>query len=175
MRDYNKIIFDKINAWQGRIPLLDAFGRAGAEWVIIASLGWFASSSFVVYYPDWRRAMVAPAVFLAAWIVAWLINIAIGYFIKEPRPSVTQPDAKQLFKPLMNWKSFPSDHAMSAFLLFFFALIFALPGAWALFVLALWVVFGRMFSGVHYPVDIIGGLAVASVVAVWAKYILLFF
>jgi undecaprenyl-diphosphatase len=174
MIDYNKQIFDKINSWQGKNRWLDAFGRAGAEWVIVAMCGWFIAASAIVYWPNWRAILFTLATFVVSWLIAWGIDVGIGFFVREPRPAVTEPESKQLFKPSMSWKSFPSDHAMSAFLLFFVALIFGLPGAWAMLVLALWVVFGRLYAGVHYPIDFIGGFFVAATAAVWVKYILLF-
>lgn len=174
MKDYNRIVFDKINSWQGKNRWLDAFGRAGAEWVIIAMCGWFMTAAGIVCWPDWRAALAPFFTFLGAWAFAWCVDIGIGLFVEEPRPGVTEPQSKQLFKPSMSWKSFPSDHAMSAFLLFFIAMIFGLPGAWALGVLALWVVFGRLYAGVHYPIDIIGGFFIAGLVAVWIKFLTLF-
>ncbi|MCX6781674.1 MAG: phosphatase PAP2 family protein [Candidatus Magasanikbacteria bacterium] len=174
MRDYSRIIFDKINFWQGKNRWLDAIGRAGAEWVIVAMCGWFAAAAAIICWPDWRAAFAPLVTFAAAWAFAWCVSVGIGFFVDEPRPHVSEPESKQLFKPSMSWKSFPSDHSMSAFLLFFIALIFGLPGAWALFVLAVWVVFGRLYSGVHYPIDIIGGFFLAAAVAVWVKYLMLF-
>jgi len=161
----NTKIFFKINNLVGRNKWLDAFGRAGAEFVIVGMLGWYAASAFVDRRPDWKD-VAWPIIFLAgAWLVAWLINIIIGEIVKEPRPHLTYPEAKLLFTPMMSWKSFPSDHAMSAFLIFFMAVIFNLPGAEMLLGLALWVSWGRVYSGVHYPLDVLGGLAVAVLVA----------
>ena len=174
MRDYNKIIFDKINSWQGRNHWLDAFGRAGAEWVIVAMCGWYVSASFLACWPDWKSALGPIFILAGVWVLTWCLDIAIALIVREPRPQITEPGIRQLFKPMMSWKSFPSDHAMTAFLIFFAACVFGLAGALALFILALWAVFGRMFSGVHYPIDIIGGISMAAVAAIWLKFILIF-
>jgi undecaprenyl-diphosphatase len=174
MRDFNRILFDKINSWQGKNPWLDAFGRAGAEYVIVGSLGWFGASTFINCWPDWRSALGPLLILGGAWIFAWCVDIGIALIIREPRPHISEPATNQLFKPMMSWKSFPSDHAMSAFLIFFVAVALGLPGAWALGVLALWVCFGRLYSGVHYPLDIIGGMCTAAVVTIWLKILLLF-
>ncbi|MFA5128162.1 MAG: phosphatase PAP2 family protein [Patescibacteria group bacterium] len=173
MKDYNRLIFDKINSWQGRNPWLDAFGRAGAEWVIVAMLGWYAAATFLACWPDWKSAFGPIIILAGVWVLTWCVDVAIGYFVHEMRPHITEPATRQLFKPMMGWKSFPSDHTMTAFLIFFTACVFGLAGTPALFVLALWAAFGRMFSGVHYPIDIIGGISTAGVAAIWLKFILI--
>ncbi len=172
MRNYNLDLFNKINNLVGKNKWLDAFGRAGAEWVIIASCGWFIASAFISYSPFWISAFAPLITFAAAWIFAWTLNIALGFIVHEPRPQISEPQTRELFHPLMHWKSFPSDHAMSSFLLFFMALIFGLPGSWALLVFAFWVIFGRVFAGVHYPIDVIGGFSVAACVATWTAVLL---
>ncbi|MDD2758080.1 MAG: phosphatase PAP2 family protein [Patescibacteria group bacterium] len=172
MKDYNKIFFDKINSWQGKNRWLDAFGRAGAEWVVIVMVAWLMASVFVVYAPDWSAVWWLIFTLSIAWLVGWLADIGIGLFVREPRPQVNEPQIKQLFTPFSYWKSFPSDHAMTAFLIFFLMLALGLPGAWAMFILAFWVAFGRLYAGVHYPIDILGGLTVAAGVAVWTRLIL---
>lgn len=156
----------------GRNRWLDAFGRAGAEWVIVASFGWFVASAFISYSPFWINALAPVITFAGAWLLAWTLNIALGFIVREPRPQITEPQIRELFRPLMHWKSFPSDHAMTAFLIFFIALIFGLPGSWALFVFAFWIIFGRIYSGVHYPIDVIGGFSIAACVAAWTAVLL---
>jgi membrane-associated phospholipid phosphatase len=54
------------------------------------------------------------------------------------------------------------------------ALIFHLPLAWALLPMALWVVWGRVYAGLHYPFDIIGG-AVLAALTVTIFYICILF
>lgn len=174
MKDYNLYIFEKINSWQGKNRWLDAFGRAGAQWAVVASALWYLVSALIVCRPEYVNALAPILTCFVAWIFLWLLGIGIGLVVHEPRPEMTLSGIHKLFTPLMRWKSFPSDHAMTAFLFFFCALIFGLPGAWALLVLALWVSFGRIFSGAHYPIDIIGGLATAALAAIWMQVIMLF-
>ena len=52
------------------------------------------------------------------------------------------------------------------------AYVFHLPSAWALVLMAMWVMWGRVYAGVHYPLDILGGTAVAGLVATIGSYIL---
>lgn len=163
--DLNSKIFFKINALVGKSKLLDSFGRAGAEWVMVAMIGWYTVAVLVDRMPD-RRMVLVPLVFLGvSWCVGWGINLLLAFSVREHRPYIAYPQAKTLFKPMMSWKSFPSDHSMSAFIILFTACTFNLPGSWALFPMALWVVWGRVYAGVHYPLDILGGLGVAVFVA----------
>ncbi|MBP7927761.1 phosphatase PAP2 family protein [Patescibacteria group bacterium] len=168
--DLNAKIFLKINSLVGKSKLLDSFGRAGAEWVIIAMIAWYIGATFVDRMPDKTKVFWSLVFLFGAWCVGWLINLGLAVSVREPRPYVSYPYIKFLFKPLMSWKSFPSDHSFSAFLVFFMACIFNLPGAWALGVMAVWVVWGRVYAGVHYPLDILGGAVVAGFVATISYY-----
>ncbi|MSU75013.1 MAG: phosphatase PAP2 family protein [Candidatus Magasanikbacteria bacterium] len=170
--NFNVRLFKRINALVGTSKWLDAFGRAGAELVVVAMLVWFVIVDLFAYLPS-KRAVIIPILFLGTtWTAGWFLDLFIGLIVREPRPHMTHTESKLLFTPLMNWKSFPSDHGMSAWLIFFMAVIFHLPFAYGLGPLALWVSWGRVYAGVHYPFDIVGGMAVAGLVATGAYYVL---
>jgi undecaprenyl-diphosphatase len=174
MNDINTAIFFVINKLVGRSRFLDNFGRAGAEWLIIAMGAWYGGAVLVARMPETAR-VIWPLVFLlVGWSVMWLINLGVASLVRESRPFVTYPHIKTLFTPLMAWKSFPSDHAASAFIIVFFAYLFNLPGSWALIPMAIWVCWGRVFAGVHYPLDIVGGFTVALFVSMIARYLAMF-
>lgn len=171
MMDLNTKIFLKINKLIGKNKWLDSFGKAGAEFVIIAMAGWYFVSVMVsssTLEKLYTRLLALPI----AWIFAWLLDLLIAFLVKENRPQVQLPEIKQLFTPMMSWKSFPSDHAMTAFLIFFLAIIFGLPYISGLFVLALWVVWGRVYCGVHYPLDALAGFLTALVSSLIMYYFL---
>ena len=174
MMDINTKVFLKINAPVGKSKLLDAFGRAGAEWVILAMLGWYTAGVFINCMPEVWPVLIPLIFFLGSWCLGWLIGLGIGMSLREPRPYVNNPQVKLLFRPLMSWKSFPSDHSMSAWLMDFMDYIFHLPGAWALAPMALWVAWGRVYAGLHYPLDIFGGIGVAVFVSALAGYVVNF-
>ncbi len=170
----NSQILAKINGLSGRNRWLDAFGRAGAEWVILAIVAWYAVGVFMTRAA--RQEIIVPlAILAAAWLAGLLLNYILAKIMREPRPYLTNPEIKLLFIPLSGWKSFPSDHVMSAFLILFLALMFHLPAAWSLLPLALWVAWGRLYAGLHYPLDIIGGVCVAGLLAVAVKYAVSYF
>jgi len=156
----------------GKNRWLDAFGRAGAEWVIIGMFGWYASVSFIISYGNLFKMALPLLALGSAIVVGWLFSNIVAEFVKEVRPRMTYPEIKILFWPLYSYKSFPSDHAMAAFMIFFMAIIFNLPTAWELLPLAVWVGFGRVYAGVHYPADILGGFSLASIIALMSFFVL---
>lgn len=166
----NTQLFLAINRLQGQNKWLDAFGRAGAEWVIVAMVGWYAVGTFVDLRPDSQAMWIQYAFFAIAWLVGIGLSHGIGFLAHQPRPFVTLPETKKMINPI-GTKSFPSDHALSAWLVFFLAFIFNVPGFEALLPLALWVSWGRVYAGVHYPFDIFGGMLVAALVAGCSAYL----
>lgn len=173
--DWNTKLFYKVNSLVGRYKWLDIFGRAGAEYVIFGSFGWYISA--VLISDANRQAAFVKLAFLGLVLfLGWGISQFIGLVVKERRPIILHPEIKTLFTPISNWKAFPSDHALFAFAIFFLAIIFHLPGAWALLPMALWIAWGRVYCGVHYPIDIIGGAVLSGLlgVAAWFSYLLIF-
>ena len=105
--------------------------------------------------------------FAGAVGTALFLSLLIGLLARQPRPESELPEVKQLIKTISSWKAFPSDHAAVSFLLSFLVLLSG--GAiweWAMPLgLAVLVAVARVYVGVHYPRDIIGGFVLASVIA----------
>lgn len=169
---WSENLFLKINGLLGKNRWLDSFGRAGAEWAIVAMGAWYITACFLVF-GETGQIVFCVGILAILILVGWVINIILWLFKKEVRPHLRFPESKYLFWPASSWKSFPSDHAMCAFIIFFCALFLSLPGAWALLILALWVIFGRVYAGVHYPHDVLGGAMVATAISL-LYYIFLF-
>ncbi|MFA7654249.1 MAG: phosphatase PAP2 family protein [Candidatus Magasanikbacteria bacterium] len=176
MIDINLYIFQRINSLAGKNKWLDAFGRAGGEWVIFGMLGWFFVISWLAMRANLQVSIRSIGILMISSLLGWVLNWLLALFIHEPRPFVKDPNNNTMFHPLFpslfKWKSFPSDHTMFAFTIFFTALVLHLPLVWPLFVLALWVGWGRIYAGVHYPGDIVGGFAVAMFVGSVANYVI---
>lgn len=161
----NTRLFFSINHLSGRSRFLDAFAQAGAEWVLPIMIGWFAVADFT-YYDRNLPALVLSIVtlgFLAIFGLA--LSYGVAALVREPRPYVRHGEmVKTLFRPLFSWKSFPSDHSLGVFLIVGVAYCFGLPWLLPLIIMALWVCFSRIYAGVHYPADILGGFVLGAVV-----------
>ena len=170
----NYRLFLKLNSKVGKNYWLDAFGRAGAEWVIFGMGGWYVAISLILNFGN-KFAMYLPIfTFLVCAGIGLIISNIIGFFVQEVRPRLRFPEIKILFWPASNWKSFPSDHAFDAFLIFFLALIFGFPTAWSLLPLAILVGWGRVFSGVHFPLDVVAGMVLSGLIASVSYFVLHF-
>ena len=108
---------------------------------------------------------------LSAIVVADMITIAFKYFVDRPRPFVRYAQPKVLV-PMPHDASFPSGHSATSFAAATM-LSFAFPKfAPVLLILAAAVAYSRVYVGVHYPVDIIGGAALGALVAFLLRAVL---
>ena len=105
----------------------------------------------------------------AAGGVALLLVQPISKAVERARPFVDHPHAKLLISHARD-PGFPSDHATGAF-----AMAMALwfydrtIGAVAL-VLAAIIAFARVYVGVHYPADVVGGALIGIGVAMIFRF-----
>jgi undecaprenyl-diphosphatase len=112
-------------------------------------------------YRRWGTfALTVVAVALAGWSATGLKAL-----VDRERPSSRYLEPKTLV-PAPHDASFPSGHAATSFAAATM-LSFAFPRlAPALFVLASAVAFSRVYVGVHYPLDVLGGAVLGALVAI---------
>jgi undecaprenyl-diphosphatase len=138
---------------------LSWIGTEGAIWIVLAA----------VLAALWRR----PGFFLqlvAADLIADALSYGLRDWIGRDRPPLAYPRPKPLVA-VPHTSSFPSGHAATAFACAT-VLAFALPRyAMAFFVLAAAIAFSRVYVGVHYPLDVIGGAVLGVVVAIALRWL----
>lgn len=137
-----------------------------ARWLVFAFIGVAAS-----YWASKREA-ARHAVIEAFWAGALALSATavIAVLVARARPFMVGDSGVLLLIPAPFNLSFPSGHTATAFALAA-AFAFGSDGRkWPLFVLASLVALGRLFVGVHYPTDLLGGavlgIACASLVRV---------
>jgi len=162
----NESWFTAINSLAGKNPILDAFMIFCAKYLIyiiplILLYLWFRKSD-----EDKKFSLFL----FSSVILSIIISMAISAFYYHPRPF-----AIGLGTQLISHKpdsSFPSDHTAA---MFGFALSFLFfkryRSGTVLVILATLVGFARVFCGVHFPLDIIGGFFV-GLISTWLLFTL---
>ena len=152
------IIFQKINGLANNSKLLDFIGVFFAEyllWVIVGVL-------VILFFIKKTRSMTIAAgisIIFGRYIITEIIKRL--YF--SPRPYLILDDVKKIITENHDYQSFPSGHTT-----IFFALataIYFFNKKWGIvcFVLAILVGLSRMFVGVHWPIDILGGAVIGII------------
>lgn len=94
----------------------------------------------------------------------------IHLFLQIPRPFITYH-----FQPLIappNSFSFPSAHATCISIMAFAYFFTKSKWAWPFLILAIFVGFTRVYVGVHFPIDILGGLLLGFVISYLIGFIM---
>lgn len=163
-------LFQAINSLAGDYRLIDVIGRFAAEHGILV----MALLLAVLWFMDWgisrTKNRYAVALALETLIVARLVITPIIRAIwPRVRPFV-EHQATLLINQSPLEPGFPSGHAVMAFALALGVIIYnRKAGLWLLF-LAIMVSLSRVFVGVHYPTDIVGGFLLALVVTLIINY-----
>ena len=152
----------RLERWvvQHRTPWLDDLfvalshiGNSGLVWLVLALLATVL----------WRR----PSIFLfvlAGNLISGYASFGLRQAIGRDRPPHRFPDPPPIVDVPVS-DSFPSGHSASAFACAaLLAWLTPLPKV-PLFALAGLIAFSRVYNGVHYPLDVIGGAVLGLAVA----------
>ena len=155
-------LFEAVNEWPrwigGPLELVMHIGTIGAGLVLIAAVA-------VTHLPQRPRPVVAVTV---ATFVGWRLDDVVKEIIERPRPAVLPFGA--IVRDHATGYGFPSGHTTLAFA---FATVLhpLLPRRvrWIPWAVATAVGLARMYVGVHWPMDVIGGAALGIAVGAAAN------
>jgi undecaprenyl-diphosphatase len=165
----NYELFQAINQYAGRVPWLDnALILIGENLLYVMALSllvlWFLSYGHT--QRENRRTVIC-ALLTAAF--SYGIAQLISALYDHPRPFVTY-EVHQLVAHAAD-SSFPSDHAILSFALAWAVLFRNRAWGWVLLAGAVLTGLSRIYFGVHYPADILGGAGVSLVVGAIVAFI----
>ncbi len=135
---------------QAALIVLTQLGNWGLFWIMLAVGFWLAGAG--------DRGVVVAMTTASVYLTLFL-NFAIKLVLRRRRPASSDPDLRPLVRPPASM-SFPSSHAAMSFaaagvFTSFFPFLFPL-----FYGLALLMSLTRVYVGVHYPSDILGGAIV---------------
>ena len=138
---------------------LSIIGRGGAVWIVIA---------LALVALDRRRLRAAAVVLAAVALALVLTDLVVKPLVGRARPFESAVATRVIDRRPLTY-SFPSGHAASAV-----AGAVTLSRIWPTARLALWalatlVALSRIYVGVHYPLDVIGG-AVLGMACAWVAH-----
>jgi undecaprenyl-diphosphatase len=149
-------ILKLINDLAGKNQYLDWLGIFAAKYLIFLMVIALVLGLLIKRWPDYRLAIIKAFI---SGAFAYVINYLIGFIYFRPRPFVLNEVTKLIDKSPLE-KSFPSDHTAVAFALAFSLYFYNKKLGSVLLFLAFIVSLGRIYVGVHYPLDILGGVLV---------------
>lgn len=150
--NFDLYLFSIINGFAGKRKWLDVLAIFFAQYlgyilVIFLFVFAFVSKNIIIF--------ISPILF--GLFSRFVINEAIYFFYKRKRPPALTPANVLINIP--KHLSFPSGHASFFFALSFTLLAFNANLGIIFLVLSFLISFFRIFSGVHWPSDILAGIA----------------
>lgn len=142
------------------IPMITALSEHGEIWIF--------SCILLLCFRRTRRygVMMAAALFFSLVFT----NLLLKNIVARPRPYTHLPELTLLVSPLTDW-SFPSGH--SSISLAGSVVLWFWNKRWGIvaLVLALMIVFSRLYLSVHYPTDLLAGMAIGTMCAFLARWL----
>jgi undecaprenyl-diphosphatase len=161
-------IFKNINYLAGKSKLLDWFAVFCAKYLLYVMIMVLFLSAVELH----SRGIFFYSL-LAGLVAAFCVNTIIYIFYKKRRPAELK-SAKVLIAVPQN-PSFPSRHAALAFGMSFYVFFYSIPLAIVFIICSCLIGISRVFCGVHWFSDILGGVisGLLSTIIIYYLYLLI--
>ena len=166
LEDMDRRVFDSVASWHS--PLLD---RTMPELSVAASMSrlWMGIAALFVVFGGAKGRRTAAEGMIAIGINSFMANVVLKSAVRRTRPTDPVPEERRLVQP--DSSSFPSGHTASA-AAFSGIVDRAYPKLWLpINGLAATVGFSRVYTGVHYPGDVLAGWLLGKAVAWGVSYV----
>lgn len=164
----NNYLFWKVYSFSGRADWLDRFIIFSAEW-----LGYLLVLGVIILFIANRKKYFNLALVSigSAVIGRGIFVTIIRFFYEHPRPFMVFENITQLINHDISW-SFPSGHATFYFALAAGVYLYNKKLGAVYLVLAGLIGWARIVAGVHWPYDILGGIALGVVTALLIRFLI---
>ena len=161
-------LFEKINGLAGNFKILDYIGIFLAEYLL-----WIIVGILIILFLSKKTRLMATAAVGSVILGRLIITEIIKRLYFSSRPYIVLEGVKKLITENKDYQSFPSGHVV-----IFFSIataIYLFNKKWGIisFVIAILVAIARIFVGVHWPSDILGGAVVGIFSGVLVRIIYL--
>ncbi len=173
LTDFDYTVFTWINGLAGHNSFFDTIMKAGCnDHLVPMTIGFLVLlMAFRGKTRELDRSHLAAVVELVLTVVLAnaLVQLVV-VFITRDRPFIDPSHTVNLlfYKPTDS--SFPSNPAATTFAFYFSALLADRRFSWWFLPPALYMCFARVWCGVCYPGDILGGAAIALAAALFVHY-----
>ena len=138
----------------------------GISWITEGGLLWILICLFIFVFIKEDRKRKITLILLTLLVNSWLVNVPLKFFMFRTRPYEAIEGVRAIGKIWTN-SSFPSGHlAASVAALLILAYLFRIRQRWFILfsvIFILFLGFARIYVGMHYPTDVLGGVIVGLI------------
>jgi len=176
----DKVVFIFINQGISN-QLFDSVMPVITDWdkTLIGRLLVIVGLILLLWKGDKNKRAILPLLFLTILVTDQVSSSLIKHLVQRPRPChiINGTYIMEILRLLVTCGagfSFPSSHAANSFAVTTLFTIYYPKVSWIFILFALLVSFSRIYVGVHYPLDVVGGAVTGVICSLVLYFVWLF-